>query len=618
MGCDSSDSKEKADLRGKPGEELRSLLLQAQGTDNYQLYQKLCRKRRKIPTPGPIDLRKIAILGCATTDFLEDPLKLELECLGIGTNIYQSDFNTYAHEMLNPESGAAAFRPDIAILLPTLSNITDWPSPGDEPEKVDAMVEQACQVWLGLCAAFHQETKCDVILGNFHLLPTRVMGNLGSRTAWDRNSFTRQLNAALGRMAPGYVHIFDVDSLSSYYGVNNWFDARFWHHAKQPVSFACMVPLIRNLAALIGSIYGKTAKCLVIDLDNTIWGGVVGDDGVAGLKIGAGDAEGEAFKSFQNFLLQLKSRGVLLAVSSKNDPANAKAPFEERSDMVLQLADFVSFKTSWDPKPESLVQIANELNIGLDSIVFVDDNPVERELMRQTLPQVRVVELSQDPTEYAHLVERTGWLELAQFTDEARRKTDQYKQNVVRQEMAAAHTDYQSFLASLEQRAVVQDFEIKDIDRVTQLINKTNQFNLTTRRMTRSELEEISTRTNSVITYIRLADRFGDDGIISILIARHEADTLHIDQWLMSCRVFKRGVEHLHANYLFEKAKQMGVQRVQGVYRPTAKNKIVEPLYEELGFACKSRDSDGTTSWSMDIADYTAFPVEISIVEELT
>ena len=301
---------------------------------------------------------------------------------------------------------------------------------------------------------------------------------------WDANTFVRGINASLARRAPAYVHLLDVDTLSAIHGVSNWFDARFWHHSKQPVSFACLVPFVRNLAGVIAAMYGRTAKCIVLDLDNTLWGGVVGDDGVENLRIGEGDAESEAFKTFQEYLRALKQRGIVLAVSSKNEEDNALAPFERLPEMVLKRADFVAFKANWRPKPEALEEIARELNIGLEAIVFVDDNPAERELVRRALPAVRVVELSSDPTDYPRLLDQSGWLETVRLTEEDQRKTEQYLENLQRGSLAAQHADYGAYLASLEQRADLRPFEPDTLDRVTQLINKTNQFNLTTRRMT--------------------------------------------------------------------------------------------------------------------------------------
>lgn len=599
---------------------LSQLLAEVRSTTDYSTFMSLCRRRRKIKS-APLDsgdaaVRRIAILGGATTDFLQAPLELELETLGRRSSIHCADYNNYVSEMMDPLSQTAAGRPDVAVLLLTPYNIADWPAVGDGAEAVQALVDRVVDHWLGLCAALHAHTNCEIVLGNLHLLLTRAAGNLGARLPWEPNSYVRQINGALSRRAPAYVHIFDVETLAALYGVFNWLDPRYWHHAKQPVSFACMVPYVRNLASIIGALYGNTAKCLVLDLDNTLWGGVVGDDGVGGLKIGEGDALGEAYKAFQQYLLLLKQRGLLLAVVSKNEERTALEPFEQLPDMILKREDFVAFKANWDPKPGSIEQIARELNVGLDSLVFVDDNPAERELVRRALPQVKVVELTSDPADYPRLLDQSGWLDIVRLTDEDKRKTEQYRENATRSSIQAQHADYESYLASLGQRAVLRPFESKHLDRITQLINKTNQFNLTTARLTRSEVEARMVEPDVVTAYVRLVDRFGDNGVISVVSGRVEQDALQVDLWLMSCRVFKRGVEHLVANHLFECARNLKLRVVRGWYRPTAKNAIVERHYADLGFAQTAVDSDGTTRWEMCTEDYRPVPVQISVAAQ--
>ena len=606
---------------GRSEAALQAILTQARATEDYNGYNALCRLRRKLAGTalggGEAKSVRIAILGGATTEFLEAPLTLELETLGLAAELHCSEYNTFVPEMMDGGSETAAFGPDLAVLLLTPFNIADWPAVGDSPEQVQALVEGLCDHWLGLCAAFHGHTQSEIIVSNQHLLPTRAAGSLGSRLAWEPNSFLRQVNRTLSRRAPAYVHIFDLETLSTSYGTANWFDARFWHQAKQPVSFTCLVPFVRNLSAIVGALYGRAAKCLVLDLDNTLWGGVVGDDGLEGIKIGEGEAESEAFKAFQSYLKVLKERGLLLAVCSKNEEENALAPFAELPEMVLKREDFVAFKANWEPKSENLKAIAEALNIGLDSLVFIDDNPAEREQVRQSLPQVKVVELSKDPADYPRLLDQSGWLETVKLTDEDHKKTAQYRENAERQALQTQAGDYDSYLASLGQRAVIGPFDQKNLDRITQLINKTNQFNLTTQRMTRSEVEALMARDDTLTATVRLIDRFGDNGLISVLSGHSEKGTLWIDQWLMSCRVFKRGVEQLLANHLFERARALGVERVRGTYIPTAKNKIVAELYHSLGFRRANGQDEETSVWDIALDDYEPFPVHISLAEDL-
>jgi len=601
-------------------EALSAILQQARMTSNYSTYLSLCRLRGKISADSTAPPRatnlKIAVLGGSTTDFLEHPLQLELETLGLGCHLFSSRYNSFVSEMLDGNSDTVGFGPDLAVFLINPFNIPEWPRSGDSLETVQSIADNISDHWLVLCESLHTNTNCEIIISNIHTLPTRTTGNLDCRLDWETNSFIRRINELLNHKAPAYVHILDVASLASLYGVLNWFDTRFWYHSKQPVSFDCMVPFIRNLSAIIGALYGRTTKCLALDLDNTLWGGVVGDDGIEGLKIGPGDAEGESFRSFQEYLLRLKERGMLLAVCSKNEEENALAPFEQLPGMLLKRSDFVSFKANWNPKPDNLEMIASELNIGLDTIVFVDDNPAERELVKQALPQVKVIDLSADPAEYPLLLDQSGWLEIARLTDEDWGKTSQYQENLQRREVQARHIDYDSYLKSLRQQALICSFNTQDLDRITQLVNKTNQFNLTTERLNGSDIEALMDKPDVFTASVRLVDQFGDNGLISIMIGHIEERVLHIDLWLMSCRVFKRGVEQLLANHLFDHARKMGLDLVQGLYIPTQKNKLVASLYADMGFKLIGTDEKGASHWSIKVQDYEPVPVNISVMED--
>jgi FkbH-like protein len=596
------------------------LLEKAGNVCDYTTFLSLCHWRNRLATKAQrSDLAKtvkIALLSGATTEMIKDPLTLALETIGLGCQILQCEYNTYVQEMLDPESASANFRPDVAVVVTTPANLPKWQKQGDDLNQVRLLVEEVCEYFLGLCARLRHHTQCEIILNNFHPLPIRPLGNLGAKTPWDANNFIRRINLELGDRAPAYVHINDVEALSASYGVRQWFDLRYWFHAKQPVSFQCLVPYVRNTARIIGALFGYTAKCLVLDLDNTLWGGVVGDDGVEGIAIGEGDAVSEAFKAFQNYVLNLKQRGVLLAVCSKNEEINATAPFLKHPGMVLKLDDFVSFKANWKPKPDNLKEIAAELNIGINSIVFVDDNPAECEHVRQSLPEVHVIKLSDDPSDFPRLIDEAGFFETTTLSTEDLQRTQQYHGNIGRKLLYESSADYTSYLTSLEQMAVIHPFEERYVDRITQLINKTNQFNLTTLRLSRSQVKELLHAPNTLNAYVRMADRFGDNGLISVFCGHRGKEELWIDEWLMSCRVLKRGVEQLLCNYIVEKASEMDCAVIHGTYLPTPKNGLVRDHYKSLGFIWVNSGENGATHWRLDVKCYKPFEVPIKCVED--
>jgi FkbH-like protein len=475
------------------------------------------------------------------------------------------------------------------------------------------VIDEVSAYWINLCQTLHDHAGCSIVLSNFHALPVRPLGTAGTRSAGETNRFLRGLNEALAQRVPAFVHIHDVESLAAFYGVYRWFDPRFWYVARQPVSFECLVPYVRNVAQIIAALQGRSAKCVVLDLDNTLWGGVVGDDGPERLHIGEGDPQGEAYAAFQRYLLLLKERGVLLAVSSKNEETTALEAFATRPEMVLKRDDFVAFRANWRPKSDNVREIAATLNIGLDSIIFVDDNPAEREQVRQALPDVKVVALGAEPSDYATILDRTGWLDAVTVSAEDLTRSRLYHDNDARAASRVSAGTYADYVESLQQRAVVAPFEERYLDRIAQLTGKTNQFNLTTRRRSRSELAAMMNSPSHVTVYVRLADRFGDNGLISVLAACGKGADLWIDLWLMSCRVFSRGVEQMLCNYLVSSATEAGYRQLHGLYLPTERNALVKDHYRDLGFQyCGS--FEGGDHWTLDVQMYQPFETAIQLV----
>jgi FkbH-like protein len=347
-------------------------------------------------------------------------------------------------------------------------------------------------------------------------------------------------------------------------------------------------------------------KVLVVDLDNTLWGGVIGDEGLAGIELGDNSPRGEAFKDFQKYVKSLKDRGVLLAVCSKNDQEKALEPFAKHPEMILQREDFVAFCANWEPKPENLRRIAKELRLGLDSFVFADDNPAEIEIVRQFAPEVGRVLLGPDPADYVSQLQDARFFEPRQITREDERRSEQYHAEVERKKIESQCANMDSYLASLEMVAEIHPFRPLDLPRVAQLVAKSNQFNLTTQRHSEAELGAIMTHPDTGHFSVRLRDRFGDHGLISVVILRFAKGVAEVDTWLMSCRVLKRGVEEGVLNEIIRLAQGRGCEEIRGVYRPTPKNTLVQGLYLQMGFSpCPAGGKDEGICYSLRTAGFS-------------
>ena len=356
--------------------------------------------------------------------------------------------------------------------------------------------------------------------------------------------------------------------------------------------------------AIIGAIYGRTSKVLVLDLDNTLWGGVIGDDGADKILIGRETPLAEAFTAFQEYCLRLRDRGILLAVCSKNNEDVAKSGFAH-PDSVLKLDHFSAFKANWEPKHENILAIAKELNLGVDSMVFIDDNPAERAIVSGQLPNVAVPDVGSDVAKFAAVIEAGRYFEPISIGKEDLQRAKLYEENAQRSQLQQKFANYGEYLDSLEMSAEIAEFNNTYIERISQLTNKTNQFNLTTRRYTLSEIESTMSDGRHIGLYGKLTDRFGDNGLISIVLGRIEGAQLHMDLWLMSCRVLKREMEFAMLDSLVERARANGVKEIIGSYLPTPKNGMVEDHYEKLGFTLQSRDEESKKSiWSLDVNTY--------------
>lgn len=548
---------------------------------------KLIRKL-KASVEGP-SLR-LALLSTATTALLEPVLEALAYASGFTLELYTGPYGSAQLEMLRADSGLYAFGPEAVVVL------THWrdlalpaisPSPPEDP----------AQTWQHCWQAVHQQLACPIIQSLYDLPANESAGALSDTLPAGRRRLLHALNEQLLQAAPAAVHLFAPTALACAEPV--WEDARQWHMAKQHPAASALPVLGQQIVALLRAVRGQTRKVLVTDLDQTLWGGVIGDDGVGGIELGPPSARGEAFQHFQQYLRELKERGILLAVCSRNEEANARIPFEQHDGMALSLADFVSFKANWLPKPENLRAMARELNLGLDSFVFVDDNPAECAHVRATLPEVAVVQLPEDPADYVARLDRERFFEALTFSREDQQRHASYQANAQRQQLQNEAASPEQFLRGLHMRATSSTLTEATLPRVEQLVNKTNQFNLTTRRRTLAQLRQLALSTQWWCRCYGLADRFGDYGIVAVLLAEKSPASWKVDTFLMSCRVFGRGLEHLAMNELFASAQAEGASEIHGEYLPTAKNGLVADFYPRLGF---TQTSEG--HWALPCTRY--------------
>ena len=563
--------------------------------------------KRDLLTQSNLTPVRVAVLGGSTTTEIKSMLELFLLAQGIQPTFYESGYNRYAEDVLFENPDLINFKPDVVYLHTTWHNVSEFPELLQPEDEVEARVRREFARFEAVWEKIHNHLGALIIQNNFDLPQLRPLGNLEASEASGRVGFLMKLNsefAAYSRKNSHFI-INDILYLSAQVGLDRWYSQTYWYNFHMAVTPTASVALAQNVAAIVKSVYGKSKKCLVLDLDNTLWGGVIGDDGVHNLILGRDNAVGEAYLDFQKYLKELRRRGVILAVCSKNDIENAKEGFSH-PDGILKLEDFSAFKANWNPKPENIREIAAELNIGLDSIVFVDDNPAERALVADQLVEVATPDVGSDVSRFAGILEAEHYFEMHKVVQDDLSRSDFYSTNVQRSAHQAAFSTYAEFLASLEMTAEIGSFSRIYLERITQLINKTNQFNLTTRRYTAAEVEAMAGDPMFVTLYGRLADKFGDNGLVSVLLGQRVEDTLRIDLWVMSCRVLNREMELAMFDALIEHCRARGIRKIVGVYVPSKKNSIVADHYPKLGFVLSGEVSVGRQIW-----DYSVSPTYI-------
>jgi FkbH-like protein len=562
--------------------------------------------------PATLPTVRLALLGSCTVSHLLPGIRLGALRRGILLEVYLGPYGLYRQELADATSGLHEFRPDIVCFSFDAAHLVAATGNGNATD----MIEVMASCWKAAQNAF----QCTVIQQTALPRIPALMGNHEDRLPDSPAHLLQQINHSLREQAPQHgVALLAVDTWASESGIATWFDAALWYSSKQEIHPRASMLYGDQLGRLLAALRGRSAKCLVLDLDNTLWGGVIGDDGVHGIALGQGSPAGEAFVAFQRYVGQLAKRGVLLAVCSKNDYNNAIAPFETHPEMALQQADISCFVANWQDKAENLRHIAETLNIGLDSLVFVDDNPAERRLVRSELPMVAVPELPEDPASYIECVANAGYFEAVEITVEDQRRTHLYRANASREALRQTSTDLGSYLRGLNMELHWNSFDEMGFKRIVQLINKTNQFNLTTTRYTDAEVDAVMKNTSAMTLQLRLTDIHGDNGMIGVVIGkRDENRALVIDSWLMSCRVLGRGVEDATLNLITERAKEMRCVSIIGMHRPSAKNQMVRQHYARLGFDLVQELDDGSTRWELPLERFTERATYIRVEKEAT
>jgi len=587
----------------------------AQAFDELFLLSSLRKKARARHLPDLPSVQekiRLAIVGGYSLYPLQELIEHLCEMEGTTCELWTGDFDNYLSEIMDEASGLYAFAPQVVLVMPSENRCRYTGAFTDPREAQLAEANHVVRSLLELAARVHEKTRAEVIMTNF-MLPARYdLGDYRSRSAGSDWSFRKRVNLELGLEAPPSLRICDLEFLSHRLGGIASRDERSWFESKQAGSPALLTALAREAVHIIASLRSASKKVLVLDLDNTLWGGVVADDGLEGIELGDTSPRGEAFKAFQKYIASLKQRGVLLAVASKNDYAKAAEVFEKHPEMVLRLDDLVSFKINWDPKSDNIRQMSAELNLGLDSFVFVDDNPAEIEIVRQFAPEVATILLGPDPSEYVAQLQDCRWFERSTITAEDLERTKQYQTEARRKEFQANITDMDSYLESLEMKGALSEFTAVDVPRISQLINKSNQFNLTTRRRTEADILALMRDPACVGFSMRLADRFGDHGLIAIVIGQVRDAVMQIDTWLMSCRVLKRQVEEEVLNELARLAARHNCASLHGVYLPTAKNEMVRDFYPRMGFTLTS-ENENRREFELSLKNYSPILTKIKI-----
>ena len=550
----------------------------------------------------PLSPVRLGVVSNSTLDFIVPSLEASALRHGIALTCIQADYGQVLQEVISPDSLLYS-EPLDAVLIAIDYRYFPLRSPYGDAKAAATTVQDTISHFDSLRNAVRRNSGAISILQTFALPSEPLFGSFDSVLPGTQRQLLTAINKGLVESVYGTEDVVvDIASLAENIGLARWHSPAQWNMAKLPFADEFVPVYADYVARVLAALRGKSRRCLILDLDNTLWGGVIGDDGLEGIKVAQGDATGEAYLSVQRMALALRERGVVLAVSSKNNDETARSVFRDHPEMLLREEHLAVFQANWNDKATNIKAIAEELSLGLDAMVFLDDNPAERGLVRKLLPQVAVPELPSDPALYARTLSAAGYFESVTFSQEDAKRADFYQDNARRVNLQKQAGNVDDYLASLNMEIIFQPFDKTGRSRITQLVNKSNQYNLTTRRYTEAEIAQAEADPNCFTLQVRLTDIFGDNGMISVVICREtEPKVWEIDTWLMSCRVLGRGVQDMVLNEILKHAGANNIDRLLGIYIPSARNQMVENHYPLLGFESVDRQPDGSTRWSLQV-----------------
>lgn len=543
---------------------------------------------------------RLAILGNCATQFLSASIQGFGRLEGMNLSVYDTDYNQIDAQLLDKNSEVYSYKPDeILVWLATdklYEEFMDTPLAGRK--KFAEYTLQKLQYYWNLIS---QNSKARILQPNFTEIDDKALGQYSCKVETSFAYQIRKLNYLLEEAMLQRKDIYPVDLLAVQIqeGQSKFYDASLYYNAKMTISLDSLPFVAKAVIDVIKAMEGKLKKCVILDLDNTLWGGVIGDDGMGGIEIGE-LGKGHAFQDFQRWIKQLKECGIILAVCSKNNENTAKEPFERHEEMILRLSDISIFVANWNDKASNIKMIQESLNIGMDSIVFLDDNPFERDLVRSMIPDIEVPELPEDPALYLSYLQQCNYFDTVSFTGESSDRTKQYQAEYERKQLQMSFTSIDDYLESLEMIGEAKPFEPERYARIAQLTQRSNQFNLRTIRYTEDEIERIANDDRYLTLYYTLRDKFGDHGLVSVVIMEKTSnDEVFVNTWLMSCRVLKRGMEEFIVNGMIRAAREAGFKTVKSEYIPTPKNAMVKDIYKTMGFT-----EEGNGRYSISVEAY--------------